>query len=102
MTCIGVSLLMNKARGSPDVPGGGSGALLLSFRRGRPLEPLGLESSRSPDGSQCANWPTDGGRPRGATECRPCERSVAAEGRAAYPVSYTHLRAHETGRNLVC
>src|SRR5674476_957079 len=21
---------------------------------------------------------------------------------AAYPVSYTHLRAHETGRNLVC
>ena len=22
--------------------------------------------------------------------------------RAALPVSYTHLRAHETGRNLVC
>src|SRR5678810_1397414 len=24
------------------------------------------------------------------------------QAKLAYPVSYTHLRAHETGRNLVC
>src|SRR5665213_4108705 len=28
--------------------------------------------------------------------------SVVREGDTYYPVSYTHLRAHETGRNLVC
>src|SRR5674476_984706 len=28
--------------------------------------------------------------------------ALAAEGATVGPVSYTHLRAHETGRNLVC
>src|SRR5665213_4098801 len=49
-------------------------------------------------------------RPPCARETRSCRdgklRHVVRGGRAAtispLPVSYTHLRAHETGRNLVC
>src|SRR5665213_608196 len=31
-----------------------------------------------------------------------CDRPVQQAHVRSYPVSYTHLRAHETGRNLVC
>src|SRR5678809_55938 len=34
--------------------------------------------------------------------CSATEAPVAQVARAGLPVSYTHLRAHETGRNLVC
>ena len=30
------------------------------------------------------------------------EKEFTEEAPAEHPVSYTHLRAHETGRNLVC
>src|SRR5678809_955784 len=35
-------------------------------------------------------------------EERVSEPKSIACGAGSYPVSYTHLRAHETGRNLVC
>src|ERR1035437_7437177 len=68
---------VTKARGWPQVPRGPSGALLLSFKRARLLETLGLGASRSPDGPQCADWPTGGNRAPGATECPTRERAGA-------------------------
>src|SRR5674476_1186059 len=41
-------------------------------------------------------------RPRSPLRLRPSEREEISRGLGAGPVSYTHLRAHETGRNLVC
>src|SRR5678810_1432129 len=41
----------------------------------------------------------------GSTVCAPSRSSFLTSlhtGHTAIPVSYTHLRAHETGRNLVC
>src|ERR1035437_5483473 len=79
---------VTKARGWPQVPRGPSGALLLSFKRARLLETLGLGASRSPDGPQCADWPTGGNRAPGATECHPRERGVAAKRRSGRAPPY--------------
>src|SRR5665213_3882474 len=38
----------------------------------------------------------------GCTPCQERRKGVCQSNRRRLSVSYTHLRAHETGRNLVC
>src|SRR5660398_313515 len=64
-----------------------------------PAEGTDQRSSRSP------RWGEGGNRRRSDGELLPEGRGHAPafwSGRGAGPVSYTHLRAHETKANLVC
>src|SRR5674476_407466 len=69
-----------------------SAAAAWNVGRQAPIPPLawfGVVRGRAPGSRNCEVLSTDAGRAGGPV-------------RSSDAVSYTHLRAHETGRNLVC